>query len=136
MSYYPQRPVRSFQDLEVYQKTLAISVLIVKRIPVNHTNPMTGLLNDNALRLPLKIATSHSLRFSDQQKAIDILEDAMLSCNVLVVYLEQYRDIYNTEIESAFFEEQIKNLLITRRKIMHLQMSWRKFMEKKQEKQN
>ncbi|MEK7522235.1 MAG: hypothetical protein AAB569_01525, partial [Patescibacteria group bacterium] len=71
-----------------------------------------------------------------QQKAIDILEDAMLSCNVLVVYLEQYRDIYNTEIESAFFEEQIKNLLITRRKIMHLQMSWRKFMEKKQEKQN
>ena len=55
-----------------------------------------------------EIATSHSLRFSDQQKAIDILEDAMLSCNVLVVYLEQYRDIYNTEIESAFLKNRLK----------------------------
>ena len=32
MNYYPKRPVKSFQDLEVYQKLLAISVAIVKRI--------------------------------------------------------------------------------------------------------
>ncbi|MBI4999877.1 hypothetical protein HZB97_03870, partial [Candidatus Gottesmanbacteria bacterium] len=31
-SYYPKRPVKSFQDLEVYQKLLAISVAVVKRI--------------------------------------------------------------------------------------------------------
>lgn len=136
MSYYPKRPVKSFQDLEVYQKVLAISVVIVKRIPLHHTNPMTEAMHEYALQLPLNIATSHSVRFSDQKKAIDLLEDTMLRCNVLVVYLEQYRDIYNTDIESAFFEEQIKNLFIVRRKIMHLQMSWRKFMEKKQEIQN
>ena len=105
--------------------------------------------------------------------------------NLLVVYLEQYRDIWNTEIketcskkndntgtgtakltevanesqrdnsqkggsnlgggtaktaapiaeaviaeiESEFFEEQIRILLATRFKVMHLQMSWKKFMK-------
>ena len=31
-SYTPMRPIKSFQDLEVYQKLLAISVAVAKRI--------------------------------------------------------------------------------------------------------
>jgi len=123
MSYtnnYPKRPVKSFQDLEVYQKLLAVSVAIVKRVT---SEKMTAM----ALDLPVKVATAHSLRFGDQVRAIETLEEIMLNCNLLVVYLEQYRDIENKEIEPEFFEEQIKNLLSTRTKILHLQMSWKKF---------
>ena len=46
---------------------------------------------------------------------------------LLAVYLEQYRDIKNKTIEPEFFEEQIKNLLTVRMKILHLQRSWQKF---------
>jgi len=123
MSYtnnYPKRPVKSFQDLEVYQKLLAVSVAIAKRVT---SEKMTAM----ALDLPVKVATAHSLRFGDQVRAIETLEEIMLNCNLLVVYLEQYRDIENKEIEPEFFEEQIKNLLSTRTKILHLQMSWKKF---------
>ena len=128
-AYYPKRPVKSFQDLEVYQKLLAISVALAKRIK---SEKVTTL----ALNLPVKVATAHSLRFGDKAKAIQDLEDIMLDCNVLVVYLEQYRDLENTggkgktgtgTIEPEFFEEQIKNLLTARMKILHLQMSWKKF---------
>ena len=118
--YYPKRPVKSFQDLEVYQKLLAVSVAIAKRIKSEKVTAM-------ALDLPIKIATAHSLRFGDQTKAIQALEEVMLNCNLLVVYLEQYRDIENKDVEPEFFEEQIKNLLSTRIKILHLQMSWKKF---------
>ena len=118
--YYPKRPVKSFQDLEVYQKLLAVSVAIAKRIK---SEKVTAI----ALDLPVKVATAHSLRFGDQTNAIQALEKVMLDCNVLVVYLEQYRDIENKEVEAEFFEEQIKNLLTTRMKILHLQMSWKKF---------
>ena len=31
-SYSPKRPVKSFQDLEVYQKLLALSVAVAKRV--------------------------------------------------------------------------------------------------------
>ena len=119
-NYYPRRPIKSFQDLEVYQKLLAVSVAVAKRIK-------NQKIIDLALELPVKIATAHSLRFSDQEKGIAVLEETMLGCNLLIVYLEQYRDIENKNIELDFFEEQIKTLLITRFKIMHLQMSWKKF---------
>lgn len=119
-NYYPRRPVKSFQDLEVYQKLLAICVAIAKKIKSENISTI-------ALDLPVKIATAHSLRFGDQTKAIQVLEQVMMDCNVLVVYLEQYRDIENKDIESEFFEEQIKSLLSTRMKVVRLQMSWKKF---------
>ena len=132
-SYYPKRPVKSFQDLEVYQKLLAVSVAIAKRIK----RPAAGVVPEivsMALDLPLKIAAAHSLRFGGQTRAIEALEEVMLNCNLLVVYLEQYRDIENpstgsgqVKIEAEFFEEQIKNLLTVRMKILHLQRSWQKF---------
>ena len=126
--YYPKRPVKSFRDLEVYQKLLAVSVAIAKKVKSEKITTM-------ALDLPVKVATAHSLRFGNQTRAIEALEEVMLNCNLLVVYLEQYRDINNTsevgsdspEVEVEFFEEQIKNLLTVRMKILHLQRSWQKF---------
>jgi hypothetical protein len=88
-------------------------------------------LHQAILSLPVLIATAHSLRFSNQEQAISKLEEAMLNCNLAVVYLEQFRDLGKHQIETEFFEEQIKNLLSVRIKIMHLQRSWKKFFEKK-----
>lgn len=153
-NYYPRRPVKSFQDLEVYQKLLAVSVAVAKRIPLPN-----DVIHRCVLNLPLLIAETHSIRFSAPQAAIEKLEQVMLGCNQAVVYLEQYRDIENSRrpasqpnlpdvdgktpadvikntIEPEFFEEQIKSLLITRTKVMHLQMSWKKFLAIKQKEQN
>ena len=140
MTYYPKRPVKSFQDLEVYQKLLAIAVVIVKRIPQDTNNSLINDLHECVLSLPIKIAAAHSLRFGNTEQAIRILEEIMVGCNKIVVYLELYRDLYNAAevarplestsqypIETEFFEEQIKNILSTRFKILHLQRSWVKF---------
>jgi len=152
--YYPRRPVKSFQDLEVYQKLLAICVEIVKRIAPKHLEggdtsdggrltPPSGGSHDSSevdklinqlhqavLSLPVLIATAHSLRFSNPAQSLAKLEEAMLNCNLAVVYLEQFRDLAKHEIETEFFEEQVKGLLTARMKIMHLQRSWKRFMEK------
>lgn len=141
MSYYPKRPVKSFQDLEVYQKLLAIAVTLVKRIALNRPSADVDRsckhvpadvfiqdLRDCVLSLPIKIAAAHSLRFGNSEQAIRILEEIMVGCNKIVVYLELYRDLYNdNKIETEFFDEQIKNILSTRFKILHLQRSWIKF---------
>lgn len=193
--YYPRRPVKSFQDLEVYQKTLGLGVEIVKKI--NHAsasltskvkssetlevfpteaNTISKNLIETVLEVPKLIATAHSVRFGDSQRAIDTLEETMLSCNLAVVYLEQYRDLINPTkitsrpaaeigadvskagaksqkghaakrsdnlgsgtigtgmIEHDFFEEQIKEYLRVRGKILRLQRSWIRFMRPKEEK--
>lgn len=145
-SYYPKRPVKGFQDLEVYQKALAICVAVIKRIgedmakPKKDTAPLLAEtvsliaeeLTHRVLKIPLLIATAHSLRFADQVKAAATLEDAMRITNLAVVYLEQYRDIYHTGIEAEFFEEQVKGLLWLRQKLLYLQRSWRKMITEMQ----
>ena len=142
-SYTPIRPIKSFQDLEVYQKLLAISVTLAKRLtPSVIASPEgRGNLTTLALDLPVKIAMAHSLRFSDQIKAIQMLEEIMLNCNILVVYLEQYRDLENPstgsgQVETEFFVEQIKSILTVRGKILRLQFSWKKFSQQYKNQQN
>lgn len=120
--FTPKRPIKSFQDLDTYQKLLAVSVAVAKRVKNEKSSNL-------ALDLPAKIATAHSCRFSDKTKAIAVLEEVMLGCNLLIVYLEQYRDIENTDIEVEFFEEQIASLLACRWKAMHLARSWEKFSQ-------
>lgn len=149
--YQPRRPVKSFQDLEVYQKALAVCVAVVKRISPSKLKNRQGRvstsdetsapersviekLHASVLELPVLLASAHSIRFSYPDESVKRLEEAMLKCNLSIVYLEQYRDLGKHEIETEFFEEQIRNLLACRMKTMHLQMSWKKFMgEKKTE---
>jgi len=152
--YYPKRPVKSFLDLEVYQKTLGLGVEIVKRVSKNTSevarrdscevkSDISKNLTGIVLEIPVKVAAAHSLRFGDSPKAIQTLEETMLACNLAVVYLEEYRDICNVPrdrtpegklnigtgaIETDFFEEQIKEYLRVRGKIMRLQRAWIKFM--------
>lgn len=132
--FYPKRPVRSFQDLEVYQKAIAISVAVVKRCVFKGKDEIKTLITTElahrVLKIPLQLAQAHSWRFADQGKALTTLEDAMTNTNLAIVYLEQYRDIVNTDVEAEFFEEQIKWLLGLRQKTLYLQRSWRKFITK------
>jgi len=99
-------------------------------------NPLRELISDPLIQivinLPKQIAKAHSLRFSDYPLAERTLEDAMLNCNLAVVYLELYRDLINKNKENfSFFEEHIKTYLLVRSKIMHLQKSWKKFNSEK-----
>ncbi len=155
--FSPRRPIKSFQDLEDYQKLLAVSVAVAKRIEDKKGESSRGLsLINVALELPVKIARAHSVRFSDKTRAIAILEDVMLGINILIVYLEQYRDIDNVPVPELpvveggvtgsttaafnlgtgvaalpheFFEEQINSLSTCRWKVMHLARSWEKFSQ-------
>ena len=139
--YYPKRPVKSFQDLTVYQKTLGLAVEIVKKLSVSLTSKVSKHLTlevfPTVLRIPRLIASAHSWRFGDPAKAVQALEKAMLNCNLAVYRLELYRDLVNPtrekKIEPEFFEEQIKEYLRVRGKIMRLQRSWLKFMKERNE---
>lgn len=94
MTYYPRRPVTSFHDLEVYQKLLAIAVVVVKHVPPDASNQVVQQLHDVVLALPVKVGQAHSLRFSHTSTAIETLEEILMGCNQTIVYLELYRDLF------------------------------------------
>jgi len=143
IKFYPRRPVKSFQDLEIYRKLLACGVAVTRMAKDCQTTPLldeiivTPLIK-LSLELPSLIAKAHSLRFAEFAIAQKTLEDTMLNCNLVVVKLELYRDLVcpSAEVAPVFdnqshseIEETIKSYLTVRYKILHLQKSWQKFKE-------
>ncbi len=81
-----------------------------------------------ALAIPHQVAEAHSLRFGDHTAGIAAIEKAMLGCNKMVVYLEQFRDICDSGIPWEFFDDAIKKYIYVRRKMLRLEQAWKKFM--------
>lgn len=154
-AYLPKRPIKSFQDLEVYQKALEAAVFVARSVPfpklsdlITDRNQKKGtkvtkgyMLNKEAilavgrntltcaLNLPHLIAEAHSFRFGSQQYCLLLLEKVMRDCNKMAVYLDQVRDICATGLEWEQFDELIKKYFCIRRKVLNLQRSWKRFME-------
>ncbi len=139
-SYSPKKPVKTFQDLEIYQKALEASVAVSKNLMKKEKSKKNkpadeagDLIKHNllpcALGLPHLIAEAHSYRFGSGTDCLVLLEKVMVNCNKLVVYTEQVRDICQTGQEHEWFEELIKKYLYIRRKTLNLQRVWKKYIE-------
>ena len=125
-----KKPVFTFRDLEVYQKTMEASVIILKNL-----KPKLQMLKydfvDNlvncTMAIPLRIGEGHSLRFGDHKRAILLLEYAMAECNKAIIYLEQVKGIYGSKLDQGLIGDLIKRYADTRGKIFRLEKSWQKF---------
>ncbi len=143
-TYQPKKSVKTFQDLEIYQKALEASVAVAsilkKKNPpvgekkkIKEIDEVENLVFHNmlpcALGLPHLIAEAHSYRFGSGTDCLVLLEKTMVNCNKMIVYVEQVRDICQTGLELEFFEELIKKYLYIRRKTLNLQRVWKKYIE-------
>lgn len=128
--FTPRKPVRSFRDLEIYQKALECSVLIVKDlVPV--LKKLNYSFEENmvncAMSISLFIGEAHSLRFASFEGGIMLLEKSMAGCNKMIVYLEQMKGIYGSKIDVGLVDDLINRYADTRIKSFHLEKSWRRF---------
>jgi len=131
-----KKPVRSFRDLEVYQKTLECSVLIDKDIlPALEKvkDKRIEELSKNAMSIPLYISEGHSLRFADFALALGYIEKALSGCNRMSVYLDHIKGTYGDKVKVDLIEDLINRYTLVRGKIFRLEQSWKKFMSQDKE---
>src|SRR3989344_742969 len=131
-----KKPVRSFRDLEVYQKTLECSVLIDKDIlPALEKvkDKRIEELSKNAMSIPLYISEGHSLRFADFALALGYIEKALSGCNRMSVYLDHIKGTYGDKVKVDLIEDLINRYTLVRGKIFRLEQSWKKFMNQDKE---
>ncbi|MEK9184638.1 MAG: hypothetical protein AAB866_00545 [Patescibacteria group bacterium] len=130
--FTPKKPIRSFRDLEVYQKTLECAVIfstdIKPQLVKLHYDLLEGMTNC-ALSIPLYIAESHSMRFSDFNMAVATIEKAMQGCNKMIVYLEQAVGIYGNKIPAEMLLDISRRYMDVRGKMFRLEKSWQKFRQ-------
>ncbi len=135
MAYYqnkftPKKPVRSFRDLEVYQKTLECSVVVAKDVKPKLTRLKYDLLENLvncSMNIPLYIAEGHSIRFGDHKKGLLLLEHAMAGCNKMIVYLEQAKGIYGAKAGGDLLDDLVGRYANVRTSIFRLEKSWQKW---------
>lgn len=134
-TFKPKKPIRSFRDLEVYQKTLECSVVfstdVRPKLAKLQYDLLEGMTNC-ALSIPLYIAEAHGLRFSDFKVAIATLEKAMLGCNKMMVYLEQVKGMYGKELLVDLLDDMARRYMTVRGKMFRLEKSWQKFRQSDQ----
>ena len=131
-SFRVKRPIRTFRDLEVYQRTAKSSVRIMKEVlPLLEAKdcPVKDKLVDCVLEIPRFIGKGHSKRFDEPEASLSLLEDVMSLCNDAVVYLEQIRDIYADDVDSVVFNDIIQEYIFSRRKIFNLFKAWKRMDE-------
>ncbi|PIP86294.1 hypothetical protein COV42_00025 [Candidatus Campbellbacteria bacterium CG11_big_fil_rev_8_21_14_0_20_44_21] len=140
-AFTPKKPVRSFRDLEIYQKTIECAVLISKDIVPHLDGSVKGKgrikgdekyifaerLLDCAMSVPLLVAESHSLRFADFALGVGYLEKAMAGCNKMIVYLEHVKGLYGTKFDMGLLDDIIGRYANARIKMFRLEKSWKKF---------
>ena len=127
--FTPKRVVKSFRDLEVYQKTLECSVIVGKNILpglIKQKFPLCDGMRDCSLSIPLFVAESHGMRFSNFEHAVETLERAMQGCNKMIVYLEQAVGLCET-VDKTLVDDLSGRYLIVRGKMLRLEHSWQKF---------
>lgn len=135
MVYYkkpftPRKPVRTFRDLEVYQKTVECSVLVSKNIHPKLTKLKylyAERMGECALSVPLLIAEAHSLRFADFALGVGYLEKAMSASNKMAVYLEHVKGLYGSKVDASLIEDLVGRYVDVRVKMFRLEKSWKRF---------
>ncbi len=129
-TYQPKKSFRSFRDLEVYQKSLECSVLIVKNfrnILLRLKYPFVENMTNCGMSIPLRIGEASSLRYGDFNRAILIIEQAMADCDKMGIYLDQTKGLYGEKINGELAEDLSCRYQEIRIKVFRLEKSWKKY---------
>lgn len=129
-----KRPIRSFRDLEVYQKTAELFVDVMKKIipllPEDANTTLKKELIEVSMKIPHFIAEAHSWRFDDKERSMKVIEEVLFLCNKVTVYIEQVKNVYSDQLDKVVCNEIIKKYAWTRRKILNLHKAWKRFEAK------
>jgi four helix bundle protein len=129
-----KQKVSSFEDLDVYKRSYAASLKVMKEIvpklPSQERFDLKDQLSRSCKSIPRLIAEGSAKRF---QKAgyQKYLTDSIGEANEMVVSLSQTKDIYPTYVNTDFVAETIEEYKIIARQLFRLQESWSKFSSPK-----
>ena len=120
--------IKSFRDLEVYQNTYKVMLLVMKevvpKLPDSEKYDLKNQVSRSCKAIPRLIAEGYGKR---HQKAgfQKYLDDAIGECNETIVSLEQCRDIY--EVDKNLIDKLVDIYDKSARQLYNLSTAWTKF---------
>lgn len=133
--YRVRSPIKSFRDLEVYQKTIQLSNTITELEFLNEEKfeDEKKEIKETAEKIPKLIAESYGDKFDSRETAIKKLTLAITLITNVITRLDILRDKF---IENRDVKDKLDGLILKytyqKRKVLNLRKAWeRPFFEKK-----
>src|SRR5688572_9745660 len=122
--------ITSFQDLDVYQRSYAACLVIMKEIvpklPPIEKYDLTSQLSRSCKAVPRLIGEGYAKKH--QAKGFHkYLDDALAESNETEVSLSQCRDIYYAEVDPVLCGSLIEQYKIISKQIFKLRKRWENF---------
>ena len=123
-------PIRSYHDLDVYQRSYKDSIKvcteIVPKLPITEKFDLADQLRRSSKAVPRLIAEGYGKRHQRLgfQKYID---DAMAEANETQVGLCHVRDLYPKQVDLVLCQHLIEDYDIISRQLYSLRRSWHNF---------
>lgn len=133
-----KKPIKSYNDLEVYQNSYNASMVVIKEIintlPDCEREDLRSQMRRSSKAVPRLIAEGFSKRHQEKgfQKYLD---DAKGESNEMIVCLSQSRDLYPDNVDVTRCDELIDVYDKTARQLHRLSSVWRNFKKIESEKQ-
>ena len=129
-----RKPIKSFQDLEVYQNSYDACIDVMKKIvpklPEIEKNDLKSQISRASKAIPRLIAEGYGKRHQKRgfQKYLD---DSLSESNEMIVCLGQCKDIYEEFVDVNLCNDLIDIYDKTSRQLYNLSTSWTNFNEEK-----
>jgi four helix bundle protein len=128
------KPIASFRDLEVYQKSyvacIEVMTKVIPNLPDSEKFDLKKQLSGSVKAIPRLIAEGYAKRHQKYgfQKYLD---DAMAECNETIVGMEMCRDIFGDYIDKGLCQELIGVYEVCARQLYRLREAWGTFPKEK-----
>jgi four helix bundle protein len=125
-----KRQIKSFKDLDVYQRSYNAMMKVFKEVltelPDSEKYDLKDQLSRSTKAVPRLIAEGYAKR---HQKAgfQKYLDDALAESNETIVGLEQCADLYN--IDNKLIEELVNEYVIISKQLYKLSIVWTNFQK-------
>lgn len=134
-----KRPIRNFQDLEVYQNSYEASIDVIKEIvsklPSFERFDLKIQLSRSCKAIPRLIAEGYAKKH--QKKGFQkYLDDANGESNEMIVSLNHCKDLYDEYIDVQLCKKLIDIYDKTSRQLYNLSIAWKNFKEKNNDQRN
>ncbi len=125
-----KKVIRSFQDLDVYQRLYKAMLVtlkeIVPKLPQEEKYDLKDQLRRCCKASPALLAEGFAKRYQIRSWK-KYLEDAMGECNEMIHHLSVAKDIYGNYINKPICLSLIKEYDIANRQLYRLHESWKNF---------
>lgn len=128
-----KKPIRTFQDLDVYQNLykamLTVLKEIITKLPKEEKFDLVDQMRRACKAPPALIAEGFAKRYQNKAWA-KYIDDTIGECNEMINHLSVCVDAYNDYVDAKLCNEVLDSYIVSVKQLVNLKKSWTNYHDR------